>query len=115
MILIKFFRAFAFSPESKCPNEYASDPQSQCSTTTPGAPVWNSKGSGLLRRDIPFPILLSLVEHNEDIDKIEECYKRYFCILCSKTPLPSSLWKITMMGRRASIVAGFNMAGVGFL
>lgn len=66
-------RAMSFSQESQCPNEYASDPESQCSAKS----VWNKKGTGLLRRDIPFPILFLSIEHNEEINQIEECYKRF--------------------------------------
>ncbi|KOB70276.1 Nicastrin [Operophtera brumata] len=55
----------------------SAEPESQCSSTNPSTSVWNAKGSGLLRRDVPFTILFSSAEHYEDIDKIEECYERY--------------------------------------
>ncbi|XP_052737309.1 nicastrin [Bicyclus anynana] len=65
-----------FSQESKCPNEYSSDPHlSQC--VKPGGIVWNEKGTGLLRRDIPYPIFFLPKTRIDDVSKIEDCYNRY--------------------------------------
>ncbi|CAH2267190.1 jg2922 [Pararge aegeria aegeria] len=65
-----------FTQESQCPNEYSSDPRlGQC--VKPGGIVWNEKGTGLLRRDIPYPIFFLPKARIGDITKIEECYNRY--------------------------------------
>ncbi|XP_072936066.1 nicastrin [Epargyreus clarus] len=69
-------RPEAFSQESQCPNEYSST-ESTCSTTKPGGTVWNAKGTGLLRRNIPFPIFYLPQSRAEEIVKIEKCYSRY--------------------------------------
>ncbi|CAK1548578.1 unnamed protein product [Leptosia nina] len=68
-------RPTAFSHESKCPNEYSAGPGSTCSSQDSN--VWNSKGTGLLRRDIPFPIFFVPDSKVDEIDKIEKCYNRY--------------------------------------
>ncbi|CAH2068575.1 unnamed protein product, partial [Iphiclides podalirius] len=69
-------RPTKFSQESNCPNEYSSDPNSQCPSKTTGV-AWNEGGTGLLRRDIPFPIFYLPHSRNKEIEKIDKCYKRY--------------------------------------
>ncbi|XP_049887276.1 nicastrin [Pectinophora gossypiella] len=66
-----------FSQESRCPNEYYSGPGSQCSSTAAGGIVWNNKGTGLIRRDIPFPIFYLPDTRIEEVVKIQKCYERY--------------------------------------
>ncbi|XP_047523406.1 nicastrin [Pieris napi] len=68
-------RPSSFSQESKCPNEYSAAPGSTCSSS--GETVWNTKGTGLLRKDIPFPIFFVPDSKTDEIEKIEKCYNRY--------------------------------------
>lgn len=70
------FSATAFSQESRCPNEYSSAPGSTCQSAVAGGIVWNDKGTGLLRRDIPFPIFFLPESRSKEIDKIEQCYEK---------------------------------------
>ncbi|XP_045760866.1 nicastrin isoform X3 [Maniola jurtina] len=66
-----------FTQESRCPNEYSADPDSQCSSSQAGGIVWNERGTGLLRRDIPYPIFFLPKARIDEIKKIEECYNSY--------------------------------------
>ncbi|CAG9783039.1 unnamed protein product [Diatraea saccharalis] len=68
---------FAFSQDSKCPNEYFSGPGSTCSSTESSASVWNERGSNLMRQDIPFPIFFLPESRLDEIKKIEECFQRF--------------------------------------
>ncbi|XP_073943574.1 nicastrin [Choristoneura fumiferana] len=68
-------KTMSFTQESMCPNEYASEPGSQC--PAPDKSVWNKGGTGLIRRDIPFPIFFLPASRLEEIVKIEQCYERY--------------------------------------
>ncbi|CAK1599778.1 unnamed protein product [Parnassius mnemosyne] len=70
-------RPTTFSQESKCPNEYSSGPGSQCLSSPTSSNVWNEGGTGLIRRDIPYPIFYIPQTRLEEIEKIENCYKRY--------------------------------------
>lgn len=63
-----------FSQDISCPNDYSAAEGSSCSA---GGVVWNPKGTGLLRRDIPFPIFYLPESRSQEIDKIDECYQRY--------------------------------------
>lgn len=65
-----------FSHELRCPNEYSSGPGSACSSSQSGGIVWNEKGTGLLRKDIPYPVFYLPASRIEEIEKIEECFKR---------------------------------------
>ncbi|XP_075985469.1 nicastrin [Anticarsia gemmatalis] len=67
----------SFTQESRCPNEYYSGPNSTCSSSVAGGIVWNEKGTGLLRRDIPFPIFYLPKSRSEEIVKIEQCYEKF--------------------------------------
>ncbi|CAH0600525.1 unnamed protein product [Chrysodeixis includens] len=67
----------AFSQESRCPNEYSSAPGNTCSSTVAGGIVWNTKGTGLLRRNIPFPIFYLPQSKSDEIDKIQVCYEKF--------------------------------------
>ncbi|XP_013195444.2 nicastrin [Amyelois transitella] len=69
-------RANGFTQDSQCPNGYASGPGSQCLSGNGGI-VWNEAGTDLLRRDIPFPIFFLPESKIDEIEKIEDCYKRY--------------------------------------
>ncbi|CAG9575785.1 unnamed protein product [Danaus chrysippus] len=62
-----------FSPETQCPNENSVGPDGKCA----GDVVWNENGSGLLRRDIPFPIFFLPSSRISEIDKITQCHDRY--------------------------------------
>lgn len=66
-----------FSQESQCPNEYSSAAGTSCSVTEPGRITWNDKGTGLLRRDIPFPIFYLPISRSSEIEKIDQCYQRF--------------------------------------
>ncbi|XP_069354444.1 nicastrin isoform X1 [Maniola hyperantus] len=66
-----------FTQESRCPNEYSADPDSQCSSSQAGGIVWNERGTGLLRRDIPYPIFFLPKARIDEIKKIEECYNSF--------------------------------------
>lgn len=68
------FRTVSFTQESMCPNEYASEPGSQCPAQDKS--MWNKEGTGLIRRDIPFPIFFLPASRLEEIVKIEQCYER---------------------------------------
>lgn len=67
----------SFTQESRCPNEYSSAPNSTCLSSKSDGNVWNKQGSGLLRRDIPFPIFYLPESRSEEIDKIRDCYERF--------------------------------------
>ncbi|KAJ2946436.1 hypothetical protein O0L34_g12478 [Tuta absoluta] len=67
----------SFTQESRCPNEYYSAAGSQCSTSSAGGIVWNEMGTGLLRRDIPFPIFFLPESRIEEINKIQICYENF--------------------------------------
>ncbi|XP_068628327.1 nicastrin isoform X2 [Battus philenor] len=67
----------SFTQESRCPNEYSSDAGSQCSSNPSNGIVWNMNGTGLIRRDIPYPVFYLPDAHIDEIEKIEKCYKRY--------------------------------------
>ncbi|KAG7304405.1 hypothetical protein JYU34_011346 [Plutella xylostella] len=69
-------RSKSFTQESRCPNEYYSGPNSQCSSDGGGV-VWNEKGTALLRRNIPFPVFYLPQSRAEEIDKIQNCYERF--------------------------------------
>ncbi|KAH9634004.1 hypothetical protein HF086_001206 [Spodoptera exigua] len=64
--------ATQFSQDMSCPNDYSAAEGSSCSDGV----VWNPKGTGLLRRDIPFPIFYLPESRSQEIDKIDECYQR---------------------------------------
>lgn len=66
-----------FTQESRCPNEYYAAEGSSCSSSMSGGNVWNKKGTGLLRRDIPFPILYLSKSKFSEIDKMEECFEKF--------------------------------------
>ncbi|XP_013167231.1 PREDICTED: nicastrin [Papilio xuthus] len=68
-------RPKTFSQESTCPNEVSSDPASQCPASS--GVSWNMGGTGLLRRNIPFPIFYLPQTRIEEIDKINNCFQRY--------------------------------------
>lgn len=65
----------SFTQESTCPNEDTSAPGSMCPSSS--GLVWNKKGTGLLRKDIPFPILYLPESRLSEIDKINECYLKF--------------------------------------
>nr|XP_021182920.2 nicastrin [Helicoverpa armigera] len=67
----------SFSQESRCPNEYSSADGSTCSTDITGGIVWNERGTGLLRADIPFPIFYLPESRAVEVEKIDQCYRRY--------------------------------------
>ncbi|XP_030028007.2 nicastrin isoform X1 [Manduca sexta] len=69
--------ATSFTQDSRCPNEYSSGPGSLCSSSQAGGVVWNEKGTGLLKRDIPFPIFFLPQSRSEEIVKIRDCYERF--------------------------------------
>ncbi|KAJ8734054.1 hypothetical protein PYW07_014605 [Mythimna separata] len=67
----------SFSQETRCPNEYSSSYGSTCSDSAAGGITWNEKGTGLLRRDIPFPIFYLPISKTFEIEKLDQCYLRY--------------------------------------
>ncbi|KAL4709189.1 hypothetical protein ACJJTC_008117 [Scirpophaga incertulas] len=69
------FDISTFSPDSKCPNEYSSAPESTCSHA--GGSKWNKGGTDLMRTDIPFPIIFLAKTHYEQVEKIEQCYEKF--------------------------------------
>lgn len=81
------FRPEFFSPETQCPNENSAGSDGQCA----GDVVWNENGSGLLRRDIPFPIFFLPSSRIQEIDKIIQCHDRYVEFLIG---IYISLWHI---------------------
>ncbi|KAJ0181165.1 hypothetical protein K1T71_003250 [Dendrolimus kikuchii] len=66
---------FSFTQESRCPNEYSSGFENQCSSSS--SFVWNDQGTGLLRRNIPFPIFYLPDSKMDQIEKIQECYLKF--------------------------------------
>ncbi|CAG4922292.1 unnamed protein product [Colias eurytheme] len=70
-------RPTAFSQESRCPNEYSAGPGSTCSSSQAGGIVWNDHGTGLLRRDVPFPIFFLPESKADEMVKIVKCYNKY--------------------------------------
>lgn len=59
-----------FTHENQCPN-----PRSSLERTCSANSIWNPYGTGLIYRDIPFPIFY--VESEEEIAKMRECFERF--------------------------------------
>lgn len=59
-----------YSPDDVCPNRN----EGFCDTSSPNK-TWNPVGNNFLRTDIPFPIFL--VQDEEYLDNITQCYKKF--------------------------------------
>ncbi|XP_041974458.1 nicastrin [Aricia agestis] len=68
-------RPSSFSHELKCPNEYYNTKESKCPSSN--GLVWNEIGTGLLRRDIPYPIFYLPNSKIDVINQIEQCFERF--------------------------------------
>lgn len=66
-----------FTHDTRCPNEFSSADGNQCSSSKEGGVVWNEKGTGLLKREIPFPIFFIPESRYEEIEKINHCFGRF--------------------------------------
>lgn len=60
----------SFTHENQCPN-----PRSSLENTCSKNSTWNPYGTGILYRDIPFPIFY--VENEEEIEKMRKCFEKF--------------------------------------
>lgn len=60
----------SFTHENQCPN-----PRSSLENTCSKNSTWNPHGTGIIYRDIPFPIFY--VENEEEIEKMRKCFEKF--------------------------------------